>query len=110
MTLPRFLPVKHWLPATAPGRGHGSVYPPIEKLADGRLIVDRCGVEIAVFDNRDHPNAALLPPGTPRAVVRLYRRDWQLRFLRAVEAGPILAEIEAALAAWTRFTSQRAAA
>lgn len=109
MSLPPFRPSKRWQRAGAPAVLHASVYPPIEKLADGRLIVDRCGEEIAVFDNRDHPNAALLPAGVPKAVRRLYRRDWQLRFLRAVEAGPIIADIDAAMAAWSGFQARAAA-
>lgn len=109
MNLPCFMPRKRWIASDDPGVPYQSVYPPIEKRADGMLIVDRAAGAIAVFDNRDHPNARALPPGAPRPVKLLYRRDWQLRCLRAVHAGPIMADIGAALDAWARFCAGRPA-
>lgn len=114
--LPNFLPQASWEPAPAGFApvAYGSVLPPIQKHADGRLIVDyKRGADgswqVAVFDNRDSPALAALPQHTPRAVKMVFRREWQLRFLRTTEGFSISDDIEAAHHAWWRFTNGKAA-
>lgn len=109
MNLPPFFPCAAWIVTGEAGAPHGGVYPPIEKQPDGTLIVDRAEGAIRLFDNRDHPNGRLVPADAPRAVLRLYRRDWQLRYLRAVDAFPIIADIDAAMKAWARYCARRPA-
>lgn len=82
-----YFPQKTWEPAPegfVPDE-YTSVFPPLRKLPDGRLIVDQCGSQVAVFDNEDHPDLARLPKGTPRLVKAIMRRENRLRYLRAVD-------------------------
>ena len=113
--LPAFLPRKKWIPAPPEYQAaqHGSVFPPIQKLANGRLAIDQSrsvtdnSVSIAVFDNCDHPNIKTLPKHCPRIVRQLFSREWQLRFLRARDGWGIWADIDKAIAAWSDFTASQ---
>lgn len=64
--------------------------------------------EVKVFENRDHPNIGLLPSNAPRIVKRMFKREYQLRLIRATDAAPLMAESRAAEAAWNEY--QKAAA
>lgn len=108
------LPAKVWEPAPVgfTPAVYGSVYPPIQKLPDGRLVVDQSrrqdgSYDVAVFDNRDDPAIGQLPLYCPRSVRQLFRREWRLRFLRATEAASILADIDRALHDWAEFNKVR---
>ena len=81
-------------------------FPPIEKMADGGLMVDRCHypdrVEAKVWDRADHPNARLLPVDAPRAVRHLYSASGQLAYLRGDYE-----QANRALFAWEKYIKQQ---
>lgn len=62
-------------------------FPPLQKLDDGRLVVDVWwsigGIAtLKVWEQRDHPNLTQLPANAPRMVKALYQRRGQLAYLR----------------------------
>lgn len=107
---PDYTPVAEWVPAPegyVPVE-YGSVFPPIKKLPDNRLIIDQCRMsdgtfEVKIFDNKDHPNIALLPASAPRAVVSLYERSSQLSYLRMTSFSEWNCRVQAAAKAWDEF-------
>jgi hypothetical protein len=107
--LPDFRPSRIWTEVGCEAKPYAGVFPPIEKRADGTLIVDRSGAMGVLFDNRDHPNLQALPADAPRAVKRLYRRDFQLFWLRATDAFPAVRAMEAAFDAWAAYGASRSA-
>jgi hypothetical protein len=84
-------------------------FPPIQKLADGRIVVDwwvGSGRVVAkAWRRADHPNISLLPWNAPRSVKTMYRADTQLAYLR----GDVSAA-EKAMDAWEQYvvSSKRA--
>jgi hypothetical protein len=109
MMLPDFTPVTDVIPAPPEYRlelrGPQKVWPDIQKLDDGRLVLDwwRAADGLAmvrVWRREDHPNMGLLPPNTPRVVKSLFSADGQLKRLRATHCDN---SIPSALAAWDMF-------
>lgn len=93
MTLPDFKPITEEIEAPSEYRpqlrGPQVVWPAVQKLSDGSLAVDWWQgadgkIMIRKWNNADHPNMKALPVNAPRTVKQLYRREFQLRLLRAV--------------------------
>lgn len=104
------LPRAGWEPAPAEYEPveYGSAFPPVSKLADGRLVIDQSlradgGYDVKVFDNADAPQLALLPANAPRAVKAIFRREWRLRYLRSTDATSVMNDINRACEAWAKF-------
>jgi hypothetical protein len=78
VALPVDMPFKEW-PQSSP-------FPPIEKMEDGGILIDRCHypdhVRAKVWDRADHPNAGLLPENAPKIVKHLFTAAGQLALLR----------------------------
>ncbi len=109
-----------------------ALFPPVEKLPDGGLVVNEWnaapvhvwetkpspwgeeGLRVRTFypekthavvwDRADHPNLSALPANAPRAVNALYRADGQLAYLRGDYD-----LVERAGAAWDRYQEALAA-
>lgn len=91
-----------------PEHPHGAPYPPLVKLADGRLIVDywrrRDGTMAArVWRQADHPNMAKLPANAPRAVRHMFTKAGQLALIRLTDD----AIVQRAYKAWDTFAAGR---
>ena len=92
-SMPAYRPITEEVRLERPQRPRAQTaqFPPIEKLPDGRLIVNEWPLPYGetrkhciaiVWTRADHPNHAMIPPGAPRVVRALYKTDGQLAFLR----------------------------
>ena len=106
--MPDCEPITETIPAPPSFRheewGPNSQFPPIQKMPDGRLIVDwwtsKDGMIMCkIWTRADHPNMATLPEDAPRAVRTVYTADIQLAMLRGTNEQAL-----AAMDAWERYS------
>jgi hypothetical protein len=113
--LPSYRPVgAEWIPVPASYRlehhGPTKVFPDIQKLPDGRLALDWYRAldgrpMVKAWRQADHYNMAQLPSTCPRVVRQLYRAEFQLRWLRMVEAWWWFKAVYEAERAWEKWIS-----
>lgn len=103
--LPDYLPRLNWVPAPEEfiPTPHWTVYPPIQRMEDGRAIIDfyhdKGSYYVKIFDNKDHPNIEKLPTNCPRVIKALYRKEWQLKCLRTTCCSDVLRDMNLAFSA-----------
>ena len=111
--LPGWHPITEEIPAPPSFKleewGPGVQFPPIQKMPDGRLIVqwwdtaqwwkESPKIMCKVWTPGDHPNMAALPDDAPRAVRAAYLASNQLAMLRGNYDSSI-----AAMEAWQRYS------